>query len=313
MSNLEHYIEKTKKYIEENNFTETEIIRYVYLDLGKRFSFNLEFNFGKSKEKVQIYRKNNRNIDELNECMENDTIICRSVAYILEYVLSKLGIKIISSELDDNKLYPHVHNIVDTSDFGRYVIDLQRDLGYIQSHSRTRFFGLSIMEWEEKSIITRFSLEQIDKKLGYIDKTNYYSDDYLYLLKSDIGFFEEVDEKAKFILENIDICDNPNMRYFERKNFHYDILKELFTIHELTKIHQVDFYQEIGDKKDYKNCIVVDKKGGVDIYIYSVEDSGYKSISLEDFSEMADSGLLYPKQCPKLNEILKDFRNTQER
>lgn len=140
MSNLDDYIEKTKKYIKENNLTETEIIRYVYLDLGKRFSFNLDFNFGKAKDRVQIYRKNNRSFYELNECMENNTIICRSVAYILEYILDKLGINIISSELDDNKSYPHVHNIVDTTDYGRFVIDLQRDLGNIQSHSRTRFF-----------------------------------------------------------------------------------------------------------------------------------------------------------------------------
>ena len=140
MSNLDDYIEKTKKYIEKNNLTETEIVRYVYLDLGKRFSFDLDFNFGKAKDRVQIYRKNNRSFYELNECMENNTVICRSVAYILEYILNKLGIKTISSELDDNKSYPHVHNVVDTAAFGRYIIDLQRDLGYIQSHSRTRYF-----------------------------------------------------------------------------------------------------------------------------------------------------------------------------
>ena len=169
------------------------------------------------------------------------------------------------------------------------------------------------MEWGEKPVISRMQLEKIDKKLGYIDEKNYYSDDYLYLLKSDIGYFEEIDEKAKFVLENIDIHDNPDMKYFERKNFHYDILKELFSIHELTKIHQVDFYQEIGNKKDYKNCIAVDKKGGVDIYVYSTEDSGYKSISLDEFSKIADSGLLYPKQCPKLNELLKDYRKNEER
>ena len=81
----------------------------------------------------------------------------------------------------------------------------------------------------------------------------------------------------------------------------------------MLKIHRVDFYQETPDGKDYKNCIVVDKKGGVDIYIYSVEDNQYKSVTLEEFSKMADSGLLYPKQSSKLNQMLKDFRKNEGR
>ena len=57
MSKLIEYIENMKEYISrEGGITETEIIRYVYMDLGKRFSFNLNFKpFGNSKKRQNLY------------------------------------------------------------------------------------------------------------------------------------------------------------------------------------------------------------------------------------------------------------------
>ena len=56
MSRLSKYIEKVKKYKEQNpNFSEMELIRYVYLDLGKKFSFDINcIPFG-NKEKRKKY------------------------------------------------------------------------------------------------------------------------------------------------------------------------------------------------------------------------------------------------------------------
>ncbi len=73
--------------------------------------------------------------------------------------------------------------------------------------------------------MTRFEMEQMDRKLGYIDDENYYSDDYLYLLKSDIGYFTDFAEKVKFVLENIDVHENKDMQYYERKWHHKEIMR----------------------------------------------------------------------------------------
>ena len=54
MSSLEKYIEEVKENTE--NFSDIEKLRYVYLDLGKRFSFNLDFfiwKFRNKKENIQ--------------------------------------------------------------------------------------------------------------------------------------------------------------------------------------------------------------------------------------------------------------------
>ena len=57
------------------NFSDIEKLRYVYLDLGKRFSFNLDFSFGNSETKKKIYNKSHKS-NELEQSMENNTIIC---------------------------------------------------------------------------------------------------------------------------------------------------------------------------------------------------------------------------------------------
>ena len=55
MSNLDNYVEYIKKKINKiENITETEIIRFVYWDLGNRFSFDLNYIFGNSETKRKI-------------------------------------------------------------------------------------------------------------------------------------------------------------------------------------------------------------------------------------------------------------------
>lgn len=83
MNNLDKYVEQTKRYITEHpEMTETEIIRYVYLDLGKRFTFNEKFApFGSSKYKQNLYKYHSQSIIDLDECMENNVVICKSVSY----------------------------------------------------------------------------------------------------------------------------------------------------------------------------------------------------------------------------------------
>ena len=94
MSNLDNYVEYIKKKINKiENITETEIIRFVYWDLGNRFSFDLNYIFGNSETKRKIYAKS-RNKDDLELCMEKNIVVCKSMAYICEYVLKKLGIDI---------------------------------------------------------------------------------------------------------------------------------------------------------------------------------------------------------------------------
>lgn len=133
-----------RQCIEEKRLTENEIVRAIYLDLGRRFSFDLEFCFGNSKTRKKIYNRAILKKEDIEEYLKKNKAICRSLAYTVEYILKELGINIITVTMaEDDSTCPHVHNIVIPKEGESYIIDLQQDLKEIQSHSFPKSFGLS--------------------------------------------------------------------------------------------------------------------------------------------------------------------------
>lgn len=321
MSNLNEYIKNVKEYIaQKGGMSETEIIRYVYIDLGKRFSFNPNFKpFGNSKKNQNLYNYHSSKLIDLEECMETNTVICKSVAYILEYILKDLGVNIKTIiDSNDYRKCPHMYNIINPKEGKPYTVDLQEDMYKIQSHSFTPNFGLSVTDGESY-VISRFEQEQMDRKIEYIDDENYYSDDYLYLLKYDANFIKDFDEKAKFIIENIDIYDNPNMGYTDRQWHHKTVLEEFFSKKEFDyntgngKIKIIDCYKDINDERHYVNCISVQTKNGTEIYIYNKRQYRYCQIDLINFAKAVQNGLvIHNCNVPGLNAVLKQLKEEKK-
>lgn len=319
MSSLSQYIEKVEEYKNKNpELKEVELIRHVYLELGQRFSFDVNFlPFGNREKREKIYRKG-RSIKELNECMESNVVICKSSAYLLEYILKHFGVNIKTViEVEKKKRCPHVYNEVIPKNGKPYILDLQDDIPNIQSHSFTKNFGLST-EDGKSLVISRFEQEQMDRKLGYIDDEHYYSDDYLYLIKSDIGYFEDFGEKVKFVLENIDIYDNPNMKYADRQWHHVHVLEKLFSREEFNfqennrKIRMINCYKDVKGNRQYVNFIHVQTKRGIDMYVYNKKEYKYSQISLKDFARAVKNGLvIHNCSVPGLNNALKELKEEE--
>lgn len=161
MSSLEKYVEKVKK--ETEGFSSIEKLRYIYWDLGSKFAFDLDFSFGNSKTRKQIY-DHSRSEDDLNRCLENNTAICKSIAYIFSYVMKELGVNIESViDEEDFRKCPHIYNVLITEDGRKYRFDLQEDMRNIKAQLRTQYFGIPI-EGVEQELISRTELDQIDKK-----------------------------------------------------------------------------------------------------------------------------------------------------
>ena len=230
--------------------------------------------------------------------METNKAICKSISYILEYVLKELevDIKTVVDPKDARKC-PHTYNIITQKNGKQYIVDLQEDMYNIQSHSFTKNFSNSVKNGKSY-VISRFEQEQMDRKNGYIDNENYYSDDYLYLLKYDANCIEDFYEKVKFILENIDVCDNPNMGYTDRQGHHKTILEEFFNNKEFNyqdntgKIRMIDCYKDINDERHYVNCIAVQAKNGTEIYVYNKKEYRYCQIDIMNFAKAVQNGLV---------------------
>ena len=313
MSNLDNYVAKIREYIEKNpDMTETEIIMYIYLDLAQRFKFNQDFFFAGNKIKKQIYEEADC-AEELNECLESNKIICKSSAYMLEYIFKRLGIQAKTvTDKNDYRRYPHVYNVVKPKDGSEeYIIDLQEDMINIHYHDFTKNFGIAV-EQSGRNVVSRHEQEIIHKKLGYISKDNPYTSDYIYLLKEDMGFFDTFYDKLDFVLKHIDPIETQNVEYWERRWKHEKTLNNLFSQDELSKkLHTVEIYKrKDNNEKEYINGFYVNAShNNVIIYMHDKEQCGYKSYSVHDFAKkIIDDKIEYNQGIPGLRTELNKLK-----
>ena len=309
MSNLSEYVEKVKKYQAEHpDLTEAELIMYVYLDLGMKFKFDQDYFFKGTKERKKIYEHSKR-LSNLDECLENNKVICRSAAYIMQYILAELGIKARTVEdEEDTRRYKHVYNIITPADGSEeYSIDLQEDMIYMHYHTFTKNFGIST-DGKERNVISREEQKRMHTKFGYISEQNPYVDDYIYLFKEDIGFMDNFQDKIDFVLKNIDPIVYPNVNYWERRWKHDRFLKELFTKEEMKRLNVVEFYhRKENGEKEYTNGFFVDGPKGVVVYMYSKEENAYQSYTVPEIAlKVKNEGLEHHQKIKGLNrELLK--------
>ena len=103
MDNIERYIESVRIYVNNHpDITEDLLIRYVFLDLANKLSFDIEYlPFGNSKRKQNIYRSVNY-YKYVDECLRQRIVICNTASRLLEIVLKRLGVDIDSVQYMDS-------------------------------------------------------------------------------------------------------------------------------------------------------------------------------------------------------------------
>lgn len=313
MSNLEKYVEYIKEYKNNNkSLTQRELIRYIYIDLGKRLSFSTNFTFpdrSKKETRKSMYKESSSE-KSLDNAMETGDAICKSMSYIFKYVCNKLGIEaeVVTDYDDPAKDYRHTYNLVKEEDGTEYIVDLQSDIKYIKSRARTYKYGLNKNDFFE-NVISRFDLEQIDKKIGYISDKDYYTDEYEDFMKLNLSDIKDFYKRVEIFLENINVFENDNMKYVDRCAKHYELIQKIFSLSEKNKINMVDCWEEKDGKKNYINCIAVSHKETSDIYLYSEEEKRYIKYDIKDFARMIDNGLNHKQNIWGLRNAFKELYN----
>ena len=124
--------------------------------------------------------------------------------------------------------------------------------------------------------------------------------------------FKDFRQKVQFVLENSEAYTSPQMGYADRKWRMEDLIGNenknglLFSKEEKYKINMIDCYREIDGQKNYELCIVVNVKGGRDIYLFSEETNSFKKITLEEFADEVENGLFNLQGIQGLKQILKN-------
>ena len=307
MSELEKYIENLKQRIsEKGEMSELEIIRYVYIDLGRKMNFDLNYTFGNSKERNKIYYKR---IDEreLNKILEAQTTICKGLAYLLERILKEFGINIKTEKEHDNTrktVGEHVHNVIIPKNGKKYNVDLEDDLEFIQSGAKTQSFGFNE---DKEQIISDEELRRIDKEKAEYIPQGYYLEDMIWMLKKAVNSENiNLEDKLKFVLENLNVyTDNVNVEYRERIKYYARMLESVFSEKEMNKIHQIDMFKKTKNGVECNNIIVLEKNQKEEIlFLLSEETKKYKEISMNKIVDMMNCGFKAKSGIPGLKKYL---------
>ena len=309
---MNNYIKEISEHLQQHpEYSETEIIMYIYLSLGKRLKFDTDFLYGGKMKTREIYYNSER-IKDLEKCFISNKIICKSSSNMLTHILKQFGIKCETKEVMSNLTeYEHVVNVIHPKDgSSAYTIDLQKDLMNIHFNSFTTYFGKDEDD-PEKFIVSQSEIRRIQTKFGYVSDKKPYFDEYIDFLKLNVPDTLPLEERIDIILNNIEPYMMSNVAYLERYWKHADILDRLLDdANYNVKLFPVDFYSFNGEEKVFNNGYYFDDNNDIKIYYYNASNFKYDCYDLKSFARKAVEEEIYNLQViPGLNderEILYD-------
>lgn len=155
------------------DLTDLEKVRYIYINLGKLFSYDYRIVADESVAEEPVdYSKND--IGRYKTCYQISEILM----ILINGLIPNCQAKIIERKIPGRSFSKeHVATEVTFSDGLKIILDLTLDLANIQAGLKTKEFGFTTNETGEYDIISLSECAKMDKKLGFIvDK---YTDDYI--------------------------------------------------------------------------------------------------------------------------------------
>ncbi len=293
MNDLEKFVEEVKQ--KTKGMQDIEIIRYVYIKLGLKMSFDLAFSFGNKKQRLEIYRNCIYNLTKLEEDYKKETIICKSLSFILEYVLKELGFQVTTGYKEASSRIKHTYNVVLLPNNEVVYLDLQEDLENIQFRLRPKNF---------KSRLNRKELEEIDLKIGYITKDNYYRDEFLEFLKYNIEMVDSLEAKISLVVDTICSLDLSKYGYAEVKFSFQNIIDYLFKNKDKRKIFLIDICCN-KELKQYAFCIACCLPNlEYKYFIIEPEKHSYRIVTKKDLEEITWENFKPLESIPGLKKVL---------
>ena len=273
-TNFSKLLEKIPK-----GLTKLEQARWLYIELGKRFRYNMNVFYISEEKLGEIYNEDiNIDGDILNEN------ICKPINIIYLELLKRVGVEGELKTLSGQYKYNHVGAVLKFDDGLQIYTDLTVDLYCIQKSLKTNNFGYSSPEGEY-DILSRKELKNIDDKIGYTFK-GLYMNDFIDMIAKEMKNDEFVNkyllknfkankpnniisEKFEFLLNQIPF---EQMGYVEARNFLLYLIQNIFKEEEKNHIEQYDLYKEkenADEGREFLNCIIIDENNAKQYYIQS--------------------------------------------
>lgn len=299
------------------NLSELELIRYIYLSLGKILvtdtNYGYQFDYYKRHRIFENAKENS--IPKTNE------VICNSASELLVYLLKKFNI---DAKTYYNTGIDHGETIVHTSDNKFLSLNLYGDLSKIQTNRKTAFFapenstqnGFSYKFAKANNISFSFisddEIKKIDDKLGYTFN-GLYTNDFMDMLKNEFSNnihhilppnidFKNEYEKNEFLLKYIvdfliEHCNILNEEQLpvgcEEMSHYYWTLFSSVLPPDFKK--RINLYNCFFDKKISNNEIVtilsLSYKNSYVYYIYNNTIGKFIEVPEQKISKLIKNGL----------------------
>jgi hypothetical protein len=291
--------------------TEEQIIRYVYIDFGKKMNFDLRYTFGNKKTRNIIYERIISE-SETEKILQDRISICKGMSILLQNILNEFGINCRTEKLKGGV---HMYNVVTLKNGREYELDLEEDLQYIQSGSKTKYFGKPFYFLEDKQMMIPEEIKEFDTNVIKYIPEGLYLEDMAYLLKKAIGNENtNLETKVDLLLENLEVYrDMHEVSFRERIRSQIDLMRMVLSPKDLNKVHQITFFKKLEDGEyDAKSCVYIDLSKNKKFYKFIPEESKYVPTTLEEVAKLVEDGFNYDENIPGLKKYIHNNKNPDE-
>lgn len=265
------------------NFTDEELVRWIYLELGKQFSFSRKYRYAiTAEEKAKIELAAKDVVMRPRRINDPSSVICIDVEETMQMLLTDLfGI---NSRVVTDGSGPHVYLEAVTGNAGRIRLDLQQDLYNIKAGRKTEYFAKqSNYDGRYFMTISDDEIQEMDKKLGYIGEDGKYMEDYLEEYRQSIQSSETPKEKLEkiFILLEAKFFDKlKNMKYCERTELYKKVIKDMMPDVEVG-------HRTFRNNRKLLSCFIVPGEDDTESYfLYNKAKRSYGEISSQEYNKL---------------------------
>ena len=269
-----------------NNLTPLEKVRYIYIELGKIFSYNYRIMVDESIAEERI----NYEAPEISRYQT-----CYQISEILTMLINGADCKCKANVVQrtlENRRYAneHVATEVQFDDGMKIMLDLTLDLPNIQSGMRTKEFGYTSDALGTYDIISQRECEKMDKKLEFINDK--YTDDQI------MEFKEQLANVNYNGMSKAKIIDYKIIKAKEQfsKNFkgNHEAVRYMYTLLSsiLSEDERADFKQynlSYGNPNDL-NLISIYSFKDQDLYYSYSNEIGLNKITIQNIRNLLNNG-----------------------
>lgn len=287
------------------DLNDIEKARYIYIGLGKYFSYDEKYLIADSMEQKKIIF--NKDINDIND----NKAICSSISKIYVKLLNEVGIRA-ETVYKEGKFCGHMFTKISIGD-KEYRADLIHDLLEIKKGFRTKNFmknrgdkkdNLDFSEIEDEELF------EIDKKIGYC-KNDMYMEDVIQMLKEEIRLLKDNSSAEAIALKRelgvedltykelfeyvIDFvgkhCVADNLKCIEKADYFQIILKEISEVDEIKRYNFTKISCVENEDKMRIFLTFEDKEAGNKL-IYTFSDVDYANkVDGEYIREKLNNGM----------------------